>query len=81
MYEGTSIYIQDVTSGEVRELSRGILPVWSPDGSMLAFLSNRTGNPEVWTVRTDGTELQQITSDGKTKRFSLAWIRAGGESK
>lgn len=81
MYEGSSIYLQDMTNGKVRELTDGILPTWSPDGSMLAFLSGRTGSPEIWTIRPDGTELQQVTSDGKVKRFSLAWIRPEGESK
>jgi len=73
-YEGTSVYIQDLANGTVTELVPGISPTWSPDGSMLAFLSDRTGRPEVWTIRVDGTGLQQVTSDNNGKKFSLAWI-------
>lgn len=81
MYKGTHIYVEDVENGGVLELSSGILPVWSPDGSKLAFLSNRTGNPEVWTIGVDGSDLQQVTFDGKEKLFSLAWITLGGANK
>jgi Tol biopolymer transport system component len=81
MYEGTSIYVQDITTGKVRELTSGILPTWSPDGSQLAFLSAHTGTPEVWTIHADGTDLQQITDDGTGKSFSLTWIGQGEVNK
>ena len=81
MYQGTSIYIQDITTSEVRQLAPGILPTWSPDGSALAFLSNSTGNPEIWTIRIDGTELQQVTSDRQWKWTNLSWISSEGALK
>jgi hypothetical protein len=38
-------------------------PEWSPDGSRVAFVGNMAGGfPDVWTVRTDGTGLRQVTS-------------------
>jgi dipeptidyl aminopeptidase/acylaminoacyl peptidase len=81
-YEGTSIYIQDLAGGTVTELVPGISPTWSPDGSMLAFLSDLTGKPEVWTIRVDGTELQQVTSDNNGKRSAVVWIsNKEGEDK
>jgi dipeptidyl aminopeptidase/acylaminoacyl peptidase len=36
-------------------------PVFSPDGKRIAFLSNRTGTPQVWTVAAAGGEPKQIT--------------------
>ena len=30
------------------------MPIWSPDGSRLAFLENRDGNVRLWTVRARG---------------------------
>jgi Tol biopolymer transport system component len=36
-------------------------PVWSPDGQMAAFYSNRSGHYEIWTVRRDGSDLRQRT--------------------
>jgi dipeptidyl aminopeptidase/acylaminoacyl peptidase len=36
-------------------------PAWSPDGQQIAFRSVRTGRPEVFLVRPDGTGLRQLT--------------------
>lgn len=36
-------------------------PAFSPDGSKLAFVSNRDGNHEVYTVNIDGTGLTNLT--------------------
>lgn len=37
-------------------------PAWSPDGNRIAFSSNRGGNFDIWIMRSDGTELRQLTS-------------------
>ena len=36
-------------------------PAVSPDGSRIAFVSNRTGSYEVWTANGDGSNLLQMT--------------------
>jgi eukaryotic-like serine/threonine-protein kinase len=36
-------------------------PVWSPDGTLLAFFSNRGGRVDIWTIRPDGGSLRQLT--------------------
>jgi tetratricopeptide (TPR) repeat protein len=38
-------------------------PVWSHIGDHIAFVSNRTGNDEVWIMRADGSEQTQLTSN------------------
>jgi TolB protein len=38
-------------------------PVLSPDNTMVAFKSNRTGNWEIFTMNLDGTKLKQLTSN------------------
>jgi WD40 repeat protein len=63
-YDVRSIFLELVSKGSVTELAKGIEPVWSPDGSMIAFLSNQSGFPEVWTIRRDGSGLRQVTDDG-----------------
>jgi TolB protein len=38
-----------------------ILPVWSPDGSRFVFNSKASGNWDIYTMTTDGTDIRQIT--------------------
>ena len=35
-------------------------PRWSPDGKQIAFISNRSGNTELWVVQTVGGEQRKI---------------------
>jgi Tol biopolymer transport system component len=37
------------------------VPVWAPNGQQLAFISGRTGRPEIFLVLPDGSGLEQIT--------------------
>jgi tricorn protease len=51
---------------------------WSPDGKQIAFLSDRTGEEELYTVAQDGTgEPRQITSDGHVMRYQPLWSPDG----
>lgn len=38
-------------------------PQWSPDGTRILFLSNRSGSQALWTMAPDGTELENLTPD------------------
>jgi eukaryotic-like serine/threonine-protein kinase len=58
--------IVDVATGEMRQITndaaRDRAPVWSPDGQLLYFYSNRDRDRyEIWAVRPDGSGLAQIT--------------------
>jgi dipeptidyl aminopeptidase/acylaminoacyl peptidase len=37
-------------------------PTWSPNSSTIAFISNRSGSRQIWTIRLDGGEARQLTS-------------------
>lgn len=38
-------------------------PAWSPDGTTIAFSSNRAGgNFDIWSMRADGSDLRRLTS-------------------
>jgi Tol biopolymer transport system component len=37
------------------------VPRWSPDGRWIAFFSNRAGGYELWKIRPDGSDMQQLT--------------------
>ena len=59
------IYIFRSDGSSIRQLTDDAfndrLPRWAPDGSRLAFYSNRSVRYEIWTIRPDGSDLRQIT--------------------
>ncbi len=65
--------------GEVRNLTqtpaiREIMAAWSPDGKWIAYLSDRTGEYELYIRPQDGSgEEQRITFDGECYRFGPHW--------
>ncbi len=49
-------------------------PLWSPDGKYIAFISDRTGENEIYIMKQDGSEEPvQITSHGDTYKYRLRW--------
>jgi Tol biopolymer transport system component len=54
------------------------LPTWSPDGQRLAFVSDRSGKPEVYIMLPDGTGLSQVTYMQEAEGiWSLSWSPDG----
>lgn len=54
------------TTEEFALSSRGEYgPVYSPSGRTVAFVSNRTGEWELWMARSDGTNLRKLTEHGR----------------
>jgi dipeptidyl aminopeptidase/acylaminoacyl peptidase len=95
------LYVLDVASRKLRQLTSGDFddscqeylpgceasrPAWSPDGTKIAFVSNRTGdadanyNTDIWVVDADGDaakpRLVQITTNPGPD-FSPSWSPDG----
>ena len=49
-----------------RDPANDTSPVWSSDGKRLAFLSDRSGSPQIYSMNPDGTELIQLTNISDT---------------
>ncbi len=63
------------------------MPVWSPDGSKIAFVSDRDGNAEIYTMNADGSNVTRLTwraEDDVMPAWSrdnrLAWIVISAQS-
>jgi tricorn protease len=48
-------------------------PAWSPDGKWIAYLSDKTGEYELYTRPQMGGEETRITTDGGVYRYGPAW--------
>ena len=58
-----------------------IEPAWSPDGSKIAFTSDRspTGNGGIWVVNADGTGLTVLTPEPGLSNAKPAWSPDGSK--
>jgi len=52
-------------------------PTWSPDGTQIAFRSQRDGNDEIYVMKADGTCQTNLTNDPGDD-WSPAWSPNGG---
>ncbi|MBN1260501.1 MAG: S9 family peptidase [Anaerolineae bacterium] len=77
-----NLWIAPVVGGEPWQLTVGdhvdSLPRWSPDGSRIAFLSNRDAEkqPQIYLIRFGGGEAQQLT-DLKGEFAEVSWSPDG----
>ncbi|MFC1607024.1 hypothetical protein ACFL47_03545 [Candidatus Latescibacterota bacterium] len=44
-------------------------PTWSPDGARIAFVSIRNGKRELFSVKPDGSDIRQITSNDAMEEY------------
>lgn len=48
--------------------------VWSPDGQYLAYISDATGEDEIYLLKQDGSgEPMQLTDKGDTYKYYMTW--------
>lgn len=52
-------------------------PAYSPDGRKIAFVSGRSGAPEIWVCASDGSNLVQVTAHGAWLVSAPKWSRDG----
>jgi len=77
------IFTAPIEKGPTRNLTHSSgahdkWPSWSPDGSRIAFISDMTGEEELYVIAQDGSKpAEQITTGGKAFRYQPAWSPDG----
>ena len=78
------IVLSFIATGERRTPANGdpskqnYLPIWSPDGSKIAFTSNRDGNPEIYVMNADGSGVRRMTNSPQID-VSPTWSPTGNQ--
>ena len=54
-------------------------PAWSPDGTQLAFVSDRSGIAQVYRMDANGDNVRQLTTD--LQNDQPVWLPGGGRSR
>ncbi len=70
-FDGMGMHIMDADGGNIRrpkassyaDISRSGAIAWSPDGSRIAFDSERDGNRDIYLTDADGRRVQRLTDD------------------
>jgi len=72
------LYVADADGTHAVRLTRArgadYTPTWSPDGTRIAFASNRGGSSAIYVMRADGTHLRRISPAAS---FTPAWSPDG----
>ena len=76
------LYELPINGGEATQLTAGMAfdsqPVYSPDGSKIAFVSDRRGKEDIWLMDRDGSNLRALSDSTNDALFaSPSWSPTG----
>jgi len=75
------LYTMPITGGTASPLLTGmafdVQPRFSPDGESVAFISDKSGGDNLWTMRLDRTDTTQVTRGNNSLYVSPEWTPDG----
>lgn len=91
--EFSDLYRKDITGRTLTQLTNDpaddIMPAVSPDGTKIAFASNRSGNWDIYVISADGGQAMQVSSNPEAELHPswspdgsmLVFCRSGAQSQ
>ena len=75
------IYVMPIAGGAPQRIAEGLAyeqqPRWSPDGSRIAFVSDRGGGDNIWIMGADGSNKKQLTKEDFRLMNQPSWSPDG----
>ena len=75
------IYTIPISGGKATQITSGLAydvhPRYSPDGKSLAFISDKSGSDNIWTLDLATKKDKQVSKDKKHNFFSAEWTPDG----
>ncbi len=75
------LYTLPMAGGKATRITSGmaydVQPRFSPDGSRIVFVSDRSGGDNVWHMKTDGSDTTQLTTGNNNLYMSPEWTPDG----
>jgi Tol biopolymer transport system component len=75
------LYTVPISGGEAKKITSGMgfsnQPHFSPDGQLIAFVSDRGGAENVWIAKPDGSDPKQLSQDEQVEFASPTWTPDG----
>ena len=75
------LYTIPITGGKATKITKGmpydVHPRYSPDGTSIVFISDKSGSDNIWIMDLETEEQQQLTKDKNQHHFSAEWSPDG----
>jgi Tol biopolymer transport system component len=75
------LYTLPIAGGKATRIMGGmaldVQPRYSPDGRQIVFVSDRTGNDQIWVADADGRNPRQITRNDNARPIQPIWAPDG----
>lgn len=65
--------LEQMANGQMPRSWNNVAPAWSPDGSQLAFLTDRNGHWEIWLMSADGSNQRSLLAEDVQAELNLGY--------